>query len=181
MWAISIFSPGTWITLLCCAEWSYETILCRDDHILSSRDDCEPANPDNTLTDRLNTLLNSSGPGYILPLCPSTQYLIEAPILLFAPDQEISTAGYPSGDERAVLVVNGPVMNGTGHTNAVDGTCSNCDGVRLRNVQVRAEPLLWLSGNADRESVDQRHAFRCPADRGRCEHRDGRLEFGPAH
>lgn len=97
---------------------------------------CEPADPANTLTNRLNTLLNSSGPGYVLSLCPSTQYLIQAPILFASPNQEISTLGYPTDDSRAVLVVNGPVSNGTGHTTAVDGTCVNCDGVRLRNVQI---------------------------------------------
>ncbi|KAJ3012524.1 hypothetical protein NUW54_g1844 [Trametes sanguinea] len=82
---------------------------------LHARDDCEPADPLNTLTDRLNTLLNSSGPGYILPLCPSVQYFIQAPILFAAQDQEISTVGYPTGDERATLVVAGPVANGQGN------------------------------------------------------------------
>lgn len=109
--------------------------VCRDGHI-HARADCEPADPANTLTDRLNMLLNTSGPGYVLPLCPSTQYLIQAPILFWAPGQEISTVGYPHGDERATLVVNGPVQNGQGHTTAVDGTCSNCGGVKLRNIQV---------------------------------------------
>lgn len=98
---------------------------------------CEPADPDNTLTDRLNTLLNSSGAGYVLSLCPSTQYLIQAPINFAAANQEISTLGYPTDDTRAVLVVNGPVSNGTGHTTAINGQCANCDGVKLRNVQVR--------------------------------------------
>jgi len=97
---------------------------------------CEPADPNNTLTDRLNTRLNSSGPGYVLQLCPNTQYLIEAPILFAFPQQEISTLGYPTGNERATLVVNGPVTNGSGHTTAVDGTCSNCNGVKLRNIQI---------------------------------------------
>jgi parallel beta-helix repeat protein len=101
---------------------------------------CEPADPSNTLTDRLNTLLNSSGSGYVLSLCPSTQYLIQAPILFASPNQEISTLGYPTDNSRAVLVVNGPVSNGTGHTTAVDGTCANCGGVRLRNVQVNMDP-----------------------------------------
>ncbi|KAI0660712.1 pectin lyase fold/virulence factor [Cubamyces menziesii] len=101
-----------------------------------TRDDCEPADPLNTLTDRLNTLLNSSGPGYVLPLCPGVQYFIQAPILFAAPDQEISTVGYPTGDDRAVLVVAGPVANGQGHTTAVDGTCQNCSGVKLRNIQI---------------------------------------------
>ena len=103
---------------------------------------CEDPNPADTLTDRLNTLLNSSGPGYILSLCPSQQYLIEAPLLFSFADQEISTVGYPTPDasgtdERAILVVNGPVFNGTGHTTAVDGTCELCSGVKLRNIQVR--------------------------------------------
>ncbi|KAI1796114.1 hypothetical protein LXA43DRAFT_653957 [Ganoderma leucocontextum] len=103
---------------------------------LHPRDDCEPRDPLNTLSDRLNVLLNSSGPGYILPLCPSVEYLIQAPILFAAPDQEISTIGHPTGDERATLVVAGPVANGQGHTTAVDGTCSNCSGVKLRYVQI---------------------------------------------
>lgn len=98
---------------------------------------CQDPNPQDTVTDRLNTLLNSSGPGYVLTLCPSQQYLIQAPLLFAAPNQEISTAGYPTGDSRAMLVVNGPVSNGTGHTTAVDGSCATCSGVILRNVQVR--------------------------------------------
>lgn len=73
----------------------------------------------------------------MLPLCPGGQYLIQAPILFAAPNQEISTLGYPTDDKRATLIVNGPVANGTGHTTAVDGTCSSCSGVKLRNVQVR--------------------------------------------
>lgn len=107
-------------------------------HLLRPRDssNCEPANPANTVTDRLNTLLNSSGPGYVLHLCPAEQYMIQAPILFAAPNQEISTLGYPTGDQRATLVVNGPISNGTGQTTAVDGTCANCSGVVLRNVQV---------------------------------------------
>ena len=44
--------------------------------------------------------------------------------------------GYPTDDSRATLVVNGPVSDGTGHTTAVDGTCTNCGGVKLRNIQV---------------------------------------------
>lgn len=109
-----------------------------------SRDDCEPADPLNTLTDRLNTLLNSSGTGYTLPLCPGVQYYIQAPIVFAAPNQEISTVGYPTGDQRAILVVSGPVFNGTGHTTAVDGTCVNCGGVKLRNIQVRLLRVLML-------------------------------------
>lgn len=115
---------------------------------LHARDDCEPADPLNTLTDRLNTLLNSSGSGYTLPLCPSTQYYIQAPILFYAPYQEISTVGYPTGDERATLVVVGPVANGQGQTTAVDGTCANCTGVKLRNIQASRVLMSLLHNRA---------------------------------
>ncbi len=138
----------------------------RESHIsksLYTRDDCEPADPLNTLTDRLNTLLNSSGPGYVLPLCPSVQYYIQAPILFFAQNQEISTVGYPNGDDRATLVVSGPVALGQGHTTAVDGTCQDCSGITLRNVQV------CKTHSSRRDSIlstiylesDQRHPSWC--------------------
>ncbi|KAI9513289.1 hypothetical protein F5148DRAFT_289137 [Russula earlei] len=107
--------------------------------LLSHRDAttaCIPPFPANTVTDRLNLALNSSGPGFVLQLCPNAQYLIQAPILFAAPNQEISTVDYPTDDSRATLVVNGPVANGQGHTTAVDGTCTNCGGVILRNIQI---------------------------------------------
>lgn len=104
-------------------------------------DSCVDPNPANTITDRLNTLLNSSGAGYILPLCAGAEYLIESPILFAAPQQEISTVGYPTGDERATLIVNGPVYNGTGHTTAIDGTCANCTGIKIRNIQINGTRL----------------------------------------
>lgn len=97
---------------------------------------CISPTPANTVTDRLNLALQSSGTGFILNLCPSAQYMIQAPIVFTAPNQEISTLGYPTDDSRATLVVGGPVANGQGHTTAVDGTCGNCDGVKLRNIQV---------------------------------------------
>ncbi|KAI0254812.1 pectin lyase fold/virulence factor [Lactifluus subvellereus] len=106
---------------------------------LSRRDGttgCIPPDPANTVTDRLNIALNSSGPGFVLRLCPNAYYLIQAPILFAAPNQEISTVGYPTDDSRATLVVSGPVANGNGHTTAVDGTCANCSGIKLRNIQI---------------------------------------------
>lgn len=97
---------------------------------------CVNPNPQNTVTDRMNQLLSSGGNGYVLSLCPSQQYFITQPIAFAAPNQEISTQGYPTGNDRATLVVSGPVSNGQGHTNAVDGTCTNCSGVKLRNIQI---------------------------------------------
>ncbi|KAF8505871.1 hypothetical protein F5888DRAFT_481064 [Russula emetica] len=97
---------------------------------------CISPNPANTITDRLNAALNSSGPGFVLRLCPNGQYMIQAPILFAAPNQEISTEGYPTDNSRATLVVSGPVANGQGHTTAIDGTCGNCSGITLRNIQI---------------------------------------------
>jgi parallel beta-helix repeat protein len=130
---------------------------------------CEDPNPTNTLTDRLNTLLNSSGSGYTLSLCAGQQYIITAPILFAAPNQEISTAGYPTDSTRATLVVDGPVANGTGHTTAVDGTCANCDGVTLRNVQINGTRLgapptsgganIEMGGSNANQVIEYVHSF----------------------
>jgi parallel beta-helix repeat protein len=104
--------------------------------VLSRRASCIPSDPANTVTDRLNLALNSSGPGFVLQLCPDETYLIQAPILFAAPNQEISTVGYPTDNSRATLAVSGPVANGQGHTTAIDGTCPNCSGAILRNIQI---------------------------------------------
>lgn len=98
---------------------------------------CEPSDPASTVTDRLNNLLKNSGDGYVLRLCPKETYLIQAPIVFTSPNQEISTAGYPTGDDRAILLVSGPVYpNNTGHSTAVAGSCPTCSNLVLRNIQV---------------------------------------------
>lgn len=97
---------------------------------------CQSPDPADTLTTRLNQLLSGGGDGYVLSLCPGREYIITQPLAFAAPNQEISTQGYPAGGDRATLVVGGPVADGKGHTTAVDGTCNNCSGVKLRNVQV---------------------------------------------
>jgi hypothetical protein len=112
----------------------------------------------------MNSLLATSGEGYILSLCPSTQYVITAPIQFAAPNQEISTQGYPTDDTRATLVVFGPVANGTGHTTAVDGTCSNCDGVKLRHVQVRIELFASVLDINLKALLTNTHFFFEPPD-----------------
>ena len=104
---------------------------------LRRADACEPSDPASDVTDRLNNLLKKSGNGYVLHLCPKETYLIQAPLAFASPNQEISTAGYPTGDDRATLLVSGPIFpNGTGHSTAVDGTCSTCSNLILRNIQV---------------------------------------------
>lgn len=132
---------------------------------------CVSPDPANTVTDRLNQLLSSGGNGYVLSLCPDKQYFITQPILFAAPNQEISTQGYPTGNDRATLVVNGPVSNGTGHTNAVDGTCTNCSGVKLRNIQVRSyQRDASRFDLVENRRVDQWNEGWRSAYPGRCQH-----------
>ena len=100
------------------------------------RDDCFSKDPEDTLTDRMNNALSSGGDGYILSLCPNTEYKTTAPINFAFSNREISTQGYPTDDSRAMIIVNGAINNGTGHTTAIQGTCSTCNNIKLRNVQV---------------------------------------------
>jgi len=98
---------------------------------------CVSPDPPDTLTARLNQLLQSGGPGFVLNLCPSTQYLINDTIKFSARNQEITTVGQPTDDTRAILVINGPrTADGTGHTVAVNGQCVDCSGCKLRHIQV---------------------------------------------
>ncbi|KAL1734432.1 hypothetical protein EV714DRAFT_281175 [Schizophyllum commune] len=105
---------------------------------LVSRDDsdCISSDPAETVTDRLNKAFESGGQGYKLQLCPGETYTLTDTIFYTAPGQELSTAGYPTGDDRALLVINGAINNGTGHTTAVDASCDDCDNTSLRNVQI---------------------------------------------
>ncbi|KAG6910809.1 hypothetical protein DXG01_007698 [Tephrocybe rancida] len=129
---------------------------------LRRADACEAAEPADTVTDRLNNLLQNSGPGYTLQLCPNQTYFIQAPLAFASPNQEISTLGYPTADERALLVVNGTLNDdGTGHTTAIDGICLTCSGVKLRNIQIdgarRGAPAAGGGGNIEMggENPDQ--------------------------
>ncbi|KAJ7771034.1 hypothetical protein DFH07DRAFT_804567 [Mycena maculata] len=97
----------------------------------AQKSSCVDPEPSETVSERINTLLHSSGPGYILSLCPSEHYYIQSPLVFAAADQEISTAGYPLGHQRASLIVSGP-----DHTVAVDGTRPGCSGAMLRNIQI---------------------------------------------
>ena len=114
-----------------------DTVVAQRDHVhLPRQGGCESPDPANTVTDRLNALLRDNRDGYVLRLCPKQRYFIQAPIAFTHPKQEISTLGDPTGDDRAVLAVTGPVANGLGHTVAIDATCATCEGVKIKNIQV---------------------------------------------
>lgn len=135
--------------------------------------------PANTVTERLNLALQSSGTGFILNLCPSAQYMIQAPIVFTAPNQEISTLGYPTDDSRATLFVSGPVANGQGHTTAVDGTCGNCNGLKLRNIQAGIF-VYSIVVSLFTSSAGQWKSCRGCSNPGWSKHRDGWPKLEPA-
>jgi hypothetical protein len=150
--------------------------------VLSHRADntlCISPTPVNTVTDRLNRALQSSGTGFILSLCPSAQYMIQAPIVFTAPNQEISTLGYPTGDSRATLVVSGPVPNGQGHTTAVDGTCGNCTRVKLRNIQAGISVYSVVDSLFTSSKGQWKSCRRC-SNLGWSKYRDGRPKLESA-
>ncbi|KAG8733693.1 hypothetical protein FRC11_004007 [Ceratobasidium sp. 423] len=138
----ALFASGTTILLSALAHPRDDRTFWKrslSPPIYPRQQDCIPPEPAETVTDRLNTLLNSSGPGYILPLCQNTTYRITAPLVYTAENQEISTVGYPIGDERATLLVDGFWNDDTqtnGHSVAIQGNCIGCNGIKLRNIQI---------------------------------------------
>jgi len=142
-------------TVLATYQWTLVVGAGLDSSPMLRRADtsCVNLSPVITVTDRMNAALNSSGPGFVLSLCPNTTYPIVAPLKFTFPNQEISTAGYPTTDQRATLVIAGPVFNGSGHTTAIDGTCANCSGAIIRNIQINGTRLggTKLNGGANIE------------------------------
>ncbi|KAF8467501.1 hypothetical protein DFH94DRAFT_796026 [Russula ochroleuca] len=136
-------------------ERNREGVTARQDKTTA----CIPPDPPNIVTDRLNLALSSSGPSFILSLCPNALYMIQAPILFAAPDQEIGTLGYPTDDSRATRC----------HTTAVDGTCPKCSGAQLRNIQVNGncagappaggEANIEMGGPNSKQLIEYVHSY----------------------
>ncbi|BEI86440.1 hypothetical protein CcaverHIS002_0607270 [Cutaneotrichosporon cavernicola] len=92
----------------------------------------------------LQALLTTGGKGYVLSLCPDTVYSVSKSLNFTAPEQEISTEGYPTDGSRATLRV-------VGGTCAVRASGDGLDGVRLRYVQVDGNRV----GNASASGTSQ--------------------------
>ena len=112
----------------------------------------------------INNLLLSGGPTTTVSLCTNAVFNLKHPIVFTAPDQELSTQGYPSGFARATIVV-----TGVNQTAAIIGNCDQCSGLKLRNIQVNGNrPALGLfrgSGNIEiggptsNQLVDRVHSY----------------------
>lgn len=77
----------------------------------------------------INALFSEGGPGTKLFLCPGVAYSITGTIVFTAADQELATAGYPSGDQRATLRIDSEAV-----ATAVQGDCRRCARIALRNL-----------------------------------------------
>jgi hypothetical protein len=79
----------------------------------------------------INALFSAGGAGTVVSLCKGAKLALTGAIRFSAPDQELSTQGYPKGGQRATLVVTGPTQS-----IAILGDCPTCSGVKVRNVVV---------------------------------------------
>ncbi|KAM0749140.1 hypothetical protein T439DRAFT_327634 [Meredithblackwellia eburnea MCA 4105] len=72
------------------------------------------------------------GDGIKVFLCPGAVIFLQNPVFFTAANQELSTLGYPTDATRATIVV-----AGASQSIAVYGVCNGCDGVALRNIQIK--------------------------------------------
>nr|CRX79286.1 hypothetical protein ls5931a1_00080 [Leucosporidium scottii] len=111
---------------------------------------------DSTATDvTINSLFHYGGAGTVVFLCPGAKIFLTHSIFFTAPNQvlatrgespnvsrsffraqptEISLAGYPTLETRALLVVSGDQQS-----TAIYGACRECSGVKLQNVQINGQ------------------------------------------
>lgn len=102
----------------------------------------------------INAALTGSGAKAVL--CPNAVFTLSAPVTFTAPDQEVSTQGYPADQSRALLLV-----TGSEQTTAVRGIGQS--GAVLRNVQVdgnrpalgyvKGEALILMGGAGTDQTV----------------------------
>lgn len=76
----------------------------------------------------INQAFIDGGPGTKVFLCPSKSYRLTGTIVFTAADQELATYGYPTGSQRATLLVNGDFAT------AVQGDCRRCARVTITNL-----------------------------------------------
>lgn len=118
-----------------------------------------------TSASEINQYLRSSGSGAVVRLCPKTVVYLDTPILFTAPKQEISTAGYPEDDTRAILVTGKAPDDGSRSRSstvnyvatAIDASCRHCEKARVKNLRIegrRSEAGAVQGGGAAVEVTD---------------------------
>lgn len=77
----------------------------------------------------INARFTEGGPGTKVYLCPGVEYALQGTIVFTAADQELATAGYASGDNRATLRIDSERV-----ATAIQGDCRRCARVAVRNL-----------------------------------------------
>jgi hypothetical protein len=105
---------------------------------------CVPSGDETTI----NELLVRGGANTVVSLCANAVFNLKQPVIFTAPNQELSTEGYPTDSTRAVLIV-----TGVNQTAAIIGNCHGCSDLKLRNIQVNGNrPALGgFSGSGNIE------------------------------
>ncbi|KAK4683969.1 hypothetical protein P7C73_g6236, partial [Tremellales sp. Uapishka_1] len=107
-------------------------------------------------------MFSDGGPGAKIHLCPGKTYRLSSTITFTSADQELATFGYPTGDERATLVVSGGEV-----ATAVQGDCRRCKRATIRNLIIDgnratlgrmpdanlATGLIVIGGNEGHQSI----------------------------
>jgi len=110
----------------------------------------------------INALFKKAGD--VVSLCAGATISLTGSINFNAPNQEISTQGYPTDASRATLVVTGATQ-----ANAISG-CGSCSGIKIRNIQVNGNrpalgvvsggaALIEIGGTSNGQIVDHIHAL----------------------
>ena len=105
---------------------------------------CVPSGDETTI----NELLIRGGANTVVSLCANAVFNLKQPVIFTAPNQELSTEGYPTDSTRAILIV-----TGVNQTAAIIGNCHECSDLKLRNIQVNGNrPALGgFSGSGNIE------------------------------
>jgi len=112
----------------------------------------------------INKLFSSGGANTVVQLCAGVTISVTGPVECTAPNQEISTEGYPTGATRATLLATNDVST------VITGSTAQCLGFKIRNIQVNGNrPKLGrlangganidIGGRANNQLVEYTHSF----------------------
>ena len=78
----------------------------------------------------INQIFIDGGPSTKVLLCPSKTYRLKTPIVFTAADQELATEGYPTGPDRATVLIAGDFAT------AIQGDCRRCAHVAIKSLVI---------------------------------------------
>ncbi|KAG8966672.1 hypothetical protein FRC03_011507 [Tulasnella sp. 419] len=106
----------------------------------------------------INEALENGGPGAKVALCQGAIFRLNNSIVFRHEEQELFTEGFPEGDRRAMLLVEGEDL-----AMAIKGDCNECNGIQLQNLiidgnrpnllRIKKGSALVEMGNANNQIV----------------------------